>query len=1221
MPGSVLAVNQHHQVPQLVGETMIYAFGDCEFHSELYTLTRAGQQIHLRPKVYRTLTYLIEHRDRVVSKDELGNSVWDGRFVSNTTIESTVKAVRRAAGDSGEVQRVIKTLTRQGYRFVAPIESISTTQQVAPSPKDTPLGLFTDQTGGFGDQQDTVELVDVGSVQPECTKRQLTVMFCGVRLTTKEVTALDSEDRRDAIRSIRELCDPIIRHYEGYLSQVTADGLWVYFSYPRAQEDAACRAVSAGLEIIAAVKVLKSRLVTEHGIDLIIRVGIHTGQALAGGATPKGDKEQLTLDDTPSIAARLQLQGDSDTVIITEPTLHLVDGFFVCSDLGQQTVSDTAEPVTCYRVERASGVNHRLDLQRPQGLTPLVHREVEIALLKERCTLALAGSGHIALISGEAGIGKSRLARALCDAVTEQEHLSLIIRSSPYHRNSPFYPIVELLQKLLLFRPSDSSQSRLKKLERALRRHSYDLPQVVPLFAPMLSIPILSERYPLLEMSPQRQREKTIETMIVWLIAESRRQPMLIVWEDLHWVDASSLDLFNALMDHVPSAAIFAMLTFRLEFKPPFPTRSFVASIVLPRLAPEKVADMIAGMLHGKAVPPQLVSQVAARSDGVPLFVEEYTKMALEFGWSEQEDGRVTNETPDQSIPTTLQDALTARFDRFDPGAAIARIGAVFGREFAYETIGVVAPLDDITLRRGLAQLVDAELLYQTGFLPKAEYRFKHALVQDAAYQSLLKKDRKRYHRKIARILEEQFTNAKTELLRHHYTAEVIAHHYESAGDMELAAAYWLKAGQRSIRLAGYVEAIAKLNNAYRLVLGQEESTQRDRTELDIITALGAAHAGAGGFSGNDAGNAYNRARALCTALDYPPETFNVLSGAGSFEFMRGNYSMAREIAVQSIELAGNTDNPTGHVIGNRLLGAIRLATGEFDTAIDSLKTAIDLYEQSPELHHSYALDHKTTALCYLAYATLAVGRIDTALAAAVQSLAHAEHMDRHSLNYALCYLAGLHHVRGDNPDTILNIATRSLNLALEEGYATWVGMSRAIRGEASIRNGTHDEGLSEIKQGIDELASVQMQTFLPFAQSMLVKGYLAADRPHDALSSLKEAEALTEKTEQRWYLPELQRLHAETLALQGDKAEAHDWYRKALNSAAALGAKFWNLKISMSFARFLLAAGRPDEAYRLLLKADAALEEGHDAPVRVEVTEWLRRLRVAAEQSEPAAL
>ena len=758
----------------------------------------------------------------------------------------------------------------------------------------------------------------------EAERRQLTVLFCDLADSTRLAGQLDPEDLREVVLAYQATCVEMIQRFDGYVAQYLGDGLLVYFGYPQAHEDDAQRAVRAGLGILDAMGTLNTRLERAKGMRLAVRIGIHTGPVVVGTMGSGGRHEQLALGETPNLAARLQSLAAPDTVAISETTHRLVQGYFRCNDLGSPSLKGVETPLRVYRVVEESAAQSRLDVAGSTGLTPLVGREHEVGLLRERWAQSRDGLGQVVLLSGEAGIGKSRLVRVLTERVADEGAPWLTLRCSPYHTNSAFYPVIEHLQRLLQWHRHETPAARLATLEQALQTAGLPLAEVVPLLAALLSLPV-PEQYPPLALSPQRQKQKTQEALVAWLLAETAQQPVLAVWEDLHWADPSTLELLDLMLDHVPTARLLLVLTARPEFRPPWAPRSYVTQLTLTRLPRHQSEEMVLRVTGGKPMPAEVLAQIVAKTDGIPLFVEELVKTILEAGLVQEDAGRyvLTGPLPPLAIPATLQDALMARLDRLAVVKEVAQLGAVLGREFAYELLRAVAPLDEATLQQALARLVEAELLYQRGLPPQATYVFKHALIQDAAYQSLLKSTRQQLHQRIVQVLEARFPETvETQ-------PELLAHHYTEAGLNSEAIDYWQRAGQQALQRSAYAEAMSHLTIALDLLTTLPESRARSQQELVVQMTLGMALRATKGSGAPEVEQLYIRAREACERVGELPQLFRVLWGLWMVYNLRGEYQTALALGEQLLSLAQRLQDPDLLLEAHHALWAILFFGGE----------------------------------------------------------------------------------------------------------------------------------------------------------------------------------------------------------------------------------------------------------------------------------------------------
>ena len=694
-----------------------------------------------------------------------------------------------------------------------------------------------DSAGGEGspDTQDLAEPQPPSSSAPDAERRQLTVMFCDLQGSTALSQQLDPEELRDVIRGYQEVCAGAVGRFEGHIAKYLGDGLLVYFGYPQAHEDDPQRAVRAGLAILQDMGPLNARLKSDKDLELTVRIGIHTGLVVAGEMGGGDTLEELAIvGETPNIAARIEGAAEPDGIAISDVTASLVQGFFLCESMGPHDLKGISEPVELFRVLEESGAQTRFDVAVSTHLTPLVGREQEVGLLLDRWEQVEEGLGQVVLVSGEAGIGKSRLLQGLIDGLAGRPHVFQQHLCSPYHQNSALFPVIESYERWLGFQREDSQEERIQAIETALEERSLLTPEALSLWAGMLSVP-LDESHPPLDLSPQRQRQKTMELMTQLKVATANEQPVLAVFEDLHWADPTTLEFLGLLVEQVATSKVMAILTFRPEFTPPWGSRSHVTQINLNRLPQRLATDLIALVTGGKELPEEVIDQIASKSDEVPLFVEELTQMVIESGLLREMDGRyeLTGPLTDLAIPSTLQDSLTARLDRLGEVKEVVQLASVLGREFIYQLIQAVSQQDDAPLSDHLRQLVAGEFLYQQGVLPEASYIFKHALIQDAAYNSLLISRRQQYHQLVAQVYEESFPETVES------QPELLAHHYTEAGLNQQAVPYWQQAGQIAVRRSANVEAVNHFTKGLELLEALPDTQERDSQEAELQTFLG----------------------------------------------------------------------------------------------------------------------------------------------------------------------------------------------------------------------------------------------------------------------------------------------------------------------------------------------------------------------------------------------
>jgi TOMM system kinase/cyclase fusion protein len=1030
---------------------------------------------------------------------------------------------------------------------------------------------------------------------PEAERRQLTVLFCDLVDSTVLAHQLDPEELREVVRAYQEACTKVIARFEGHIAQYLGDGLLVYFGYPLAHEDDARRAARAGLGIVEAIGQLNTRLAQERGVSLGVRLGIHTGLVVLGEIGGGTHHEQLALGETPNLAARLQGMAAPNTLVISAATFQLLGGFFTCQSLGTHLLKGFAQPLEVYKVLYESTARSRLEAAGGTGLTPLVGREQEVALLRERWALVKEGLGQVVLLSGEAGIGKSRLVQVLMEHVaTEPQAWLTPCQCSPYYQNTALYPMIELLERVALrFARDEPPAQKLRKLEGFLMQYGLPLAETVPLFAALLSLP-LSADYAPLTFSPEQQKQQTLQAFLAIFRRIAAQQPVLFVMEDLHWVDPSTLELLSLVVDQGPTARILALWTFRPDFHPPWTGRAHLTQVTLPRLARRQAAEMTDRVAHSKPLPAEVVEQVVAKTDGVPLFVEELTKMVLESGLLQERAERyeLTGPLPPLAIPATLHDSLMARLDRLAAVKAMAQVGATLGREFSYELLQAVAPWDEGTLQRGLHQLVEAEFLYQRGVPPQATYLFKHALIQEAAYQSLLRSTRQRYHQRIAQVLVERFPETvETQ-------PELLAHHYTEASLAAQAIPYWLRAGQRAIQRSANLEAISHLTKGLDLLETLPETPERAQQELDFQTTLGPVFHAVRGQGAPEVERTYARARELCGQVGETPHLFPVLWGLWYFYLARTEYRTARELGEQLLNLAQRLPDPA-LLLAHRAQGQTLCFLGEEAAGRAHLEQAIALYDlqQHRTLAFHYAQDPAVVAGSWAALASWLLGYPDQALQRSDEAISLARELAHpYSLIYSLMWAATIRQFRRER-QAASELTETIMTLSCEQGFVLWMAWGTILRGWELSEQGQGTEGIIRIREGIAAWRATGAELFHPHFLTILARAYAEAGRATEGLTTVAEALAIVKHSGERLYEAELYRLQGELLLHQpaGSSKEAESRFREALDVARRQQAKSLELRAAMSLSRLWQQQGKLDEARDLLAPVYNWFTEGFE--------------------------
>ena len=1071
-----------------------------------------------------------------------------------------------------------------GYKLREPKEA---------APKDALAPLDVIPTAATIHMQATAPASEAPA--PEAERRQLTVMFCDLLGSTNLSAQLDPEDLREVVRSYQISAAEVIEGFDGHIAQYLGDGLLVYFGYPKAHEDDARRAVRAALGIVEAMGTLNSRLKAEHDIELSVRLGIHTGPVVVGEIGAGGRHEQLALGETPNIASRLEGFAQPNTVVISSMTKRLVEGAFVLKELGSHRLKGVPEPIEVAQVLNPVVTQSDEEEAGSGVVTTLVGRDEEIGLLLRRWEQSKEGFGQVVLINGEAGIGKSALSDVIREQVAKEGYMRATYRCSPYHTNSALYPVTTHLQRLWRWERDDSPAEKLSKMEQTLRTTSLPLKEVVPLFAALFSLPLPEDRYPPLGLTPQQEKQQTQDFLTAWLLEEAERQPMLVVYEDLHWADPSTIENLSLLVEQVPTAPMLAVLIFRPQFVPPWPNRSHMTPITLNRLERPHVEAMITHLGGGKALPAEVVQYIVARTDGVPLYVEELTKMLLESDLLREEADHyaLSGTLSSVAIPVTLQDSLMARLDRLPMVREVAQLGAVLGREFAYEMLRALAAVEESTLQDRLEQLVGAELLYQRGRPPRARYIFKHALIQDAAYGSLLKRTRQQYHQQIAQMLEAEFPGTVEA------EPELVAHHYTEAGLNELAVGYWLQAGKRAAQRSAYQEAISHLTTGLTLLQTQPETLARHQQELPLQTALGAALLMIRGHTAPEVEASYRRAHVLCQQLSDTQDILPVLFGLWRFYVMRADYAMARQLGEELLGLAERIDELPLHVIPHYAAGFTCFCLGQLLQARSHLAEGIAHYSSTQRSHPVFRAGQEPGVACrtYAAFTLWLLGYPDQALALAHDGLALATELAHpFSKAFALVGVSLIERFRRDGQE-VYDHAEAAVTVSTEKGFPTWLAMGTFLRGWALTALGQREEGMIQLLRGIADWRGIGTELFVPYLLGDVAERYGVLQQVDEALDALKEGWEATERTGEQWWKAEVHRLEGDLLLHQSsaDVAQSANCFRQALDVARNQQAKSLELRAATSLARLWLSQDRRREAYDLLAPVYDWFTEGFD--------------------------
>jgi class 3 adenylate cyclase/predicted ATPase len=1007
---------------------------------------------------------------------------------------------------------------------------------------------------------------------------------------------LDPEDLRDVVLDYQSTCAAVIAAYDGHIAQYLGDGLLVYFGYPTAHEDDARRAVRSGLGIVEAIERGNERLNAERGVRLAVRVGIHTGMVVAGEMGAGARREDLAVGRTPNIAARLQTLADPNAVLISAATQHLVAGYFELESLGPQELKGIVEPVEVYRAIHESAARSRLEAAPAGGLTELVGREADRRILLDAWSRTVAGSGQVVFIAGEAGIGKSRLVRMLEEHVASEPSAWLTpCQGSPYHGATALFPFIELFERYILrFDRGDTPAERADMLDGWLAQNGFDLETAVPLFTALLGLPA-DPRYPPLSVTPERQKQLTIEALVSAVVERAATQPVLFVFEDAQWADPTTLDLLGAVLDRTAANRIMAVITYRDDRRPAIADREGATELTLERLAPEESAAVIERVAGGMRLPAEVERQIVDRTDGVPLFVEELTKNLLESGLLAQADGRwaLVAPMPPMAVPATLHDSLMARLDRLGPAKPMAQLGSVIGREFELELLRAVAPWDEAEIRDRLDALVEAELLLvAAGHADGERFIFKHALIQEAAYQSLLRSTRNEHHKRVAHALVEQFGDTTAG------RPEIVAYHFTRAGLAADSIPHWMAAGQAAMGRSANLDAVSHLTTALEQLATLPESPQRDGQELGLRVLTAVPMTLTRGWANPEVGEMYERAAQLTETVGEVPELFPTRVGVLTYYLVRGQLAMAHDLAVRDLELADRFGNVDFRIEAELDRGTTSYYLGNAVESRTHLERAAALYEAPRHHPHVflYGKDPGAVAMVHLSGVQWQMGEPDRGLATANAARALSETwVHPFSALWTGVGQAFSHQVRGDAP-AVAKVADWIVSESVEQVFPNWLAQGQVFLGWALSAMGQADRGVEMMRGGLALWEMTGAELFRTYLLSLLADGLRTGGDAEGAREVVESALALADRTDERFWEAELRRVRGDLLLQTGAGETAADAeYATALELARSRSQRSLELRAATSRARLLRGGGDGSGAAALLRPILAQLPEQAD--------------------------
>ncbi len=1043
------------------------------------------------------------------------------------------------------------------------------------------------------------------SLSSQAERRQLTVMFCDLAGSTALAERLDPEELRDLMQAYQQACGEVIASYQGHVAQYLGDGLMVYFGWPSAHEDDAARAIRAGLEAVEAVSKLTSWMPVQA------RVGIHTGLVVVG-ETGQGDASipKAAVGETPNIASRLQGLAAPGCVVVSESSRLLARGLFDYADLGAHVLKGVTEPVRLFRVSAARAIDSRFEAARSEvALTPLVGREEEVALLVRRWEQAREGEGQVVLVGGEAGIGKSRLTRALRERLGEDRHVVRHHQCSPYHLNSALYPVIEQFERVAEFAREDTPEQKLDKLHAVLAGDEAVIAESVPLLAAMLSLPV--DRYPPLRLSPVQQKEKTLEALAGQIEALAQRQPLLLIYEDVHWIDATSQEALDLLVPRLRDLRVLMIVTCRPEYAPRWSHQAHVTALGLNRLGRRQATELVAKVVGGKTLPQEVLAQIVARTDGVPLFVEELTRSVLESGLLREaaDEYALHAPLPPLAIPTSLRDSLLARLDRLGPVKEVAQIGACIGREVSYELLARVSAQNRDQLEAAVKKLVETGLVHRRGMPPAATFIFKHALVQDAAYDSLLKVRRAQLHAQIARVLESNFPERVAS------EPALLAHHLTEAGDLAAAIPVLRKAGELALARVALQEAAGHFQKGLALIVRLPASAERDELELSIREPFTFAWTGLRGYAASEVAANAAAILQLARSQGKPQSLLMGLYGIWLTTFTQGRIAEALEWA-QRLSAEGDRAQEIALQISGRAAAmSSRFYLGELLEAREQGNQVLALYDpqRAGRWMQLTGVDLRTSVGVYSANWTWMLGYPDQAVKAIEETDAHARRMGHpFNLAWALFYSAYAFDHRCE-PERLLERAAEADRLAREQSLPfVYQVLAPLLEGLGRLRGGHPSEAISLLRPALESWDRVGGRIRHPYWKAALAEAHALQGDLDAAIHWIDESLEQVERPnwQERVHLPEILRLKGWMLMRQGRDEEAKRALGASIDWARQQQAKSWELRSSTTLASLMAERGQRDAALALLTPIYSWFTEGFDTKDLVTARELLETLR-----------
>jgi predicted ATPase/DNA-binding response OmpR family regulator/class 3 adenylate cyclase len=1035
-----------------------------------------------------------------------------------------------------------------------------------------------------------------GAETSEPERRHLTLLSCSLVGSIALADNFDPEDLADTMCAFHDACTDVITRLGGKISTRSTDKMLAVFGYPEAHEDDPERAVHAGLDLLEKIGQLQS----PANQPLQVQIGVATGLALVG-------PEQPALGQCRDVAAGLRRLASPNSVLIAESTRKLLGRGFVCENLAPHQLAGASEAVNACRVARTRTVESRFKAMRPQG-TRLVGRDQELRQLLALWDRAKRGEGQVGLVCGEAGIGKSHLCEFFLEHFVEEPYAILRYQCSPHHLNSPFYPVISQLKHAMGFEHADTRAVKFEKLEAALSQVLEPTKENTSLYAALLSI--APQREPSLGLTPQRQKNLILAALIRDILSHADKRPLVIVLADAHWIDSSTLELVNGIIPLIKKARVLFLIKFRPDFKPQWLSEPHVTMLILDRMGHEHSHAMISDMIGDKELPRQLEEEIIHKADGIPLFIEELTKSVVQSELVQDVGNRYVVPGPlPLAVPASLLDSLTSRLDRLGPAKEIAQIGAVIGREFSQSLLAAVAPESANSLQTALGQLAASELVLISRKGAGTVYKFRHALLQDAAYAKLSRAKRQQLHSRVAHALQNRFPlTIETE-------PEVLAYHFGQAGLTERAIDYLLRAGRRSIEQSANAEAIGHLTRALELLKALPDTPDRKRATFLVEMMLGQAMIAAYGYAAPKTRETLLRARMLIDDTTDPAQKFAVLYGVWASSYVGGETATQWPLAVEFLAEAERTPNTALQCIAHRIVGTTDLTMGEFTSGLHHLKQARALYdsEHHASYRHQYGQDIGASALCYLSWALWHLGYVEQASEAATEAVKLAEKLSHpHTLVYTICHARGFMDLFRRRHEDIQSYAGLVISICKENGFSHWMNCGKILDGWTAVCRGQIDTGIHELREGLVGWQKAGARLWMPTFLILEAEAYAKSGSDEAALQAIERALARCEYSGERWAIAEVLRCKARLLlsARQANDAAIESVLLKSLEIARCQQARCWELRTSCDLSRLWQRQGQSKKALKLLQSVYDQFTEGFDTADLRDAQKLLRTLR-----------